>query len=69
MTEAEWQKSDNPREMVAALRGKVSDRKLRLFGYLCCRRVVEFIMDPQLWAGIEVINAYADGSISRADLV
>jgi hypothetical protein len=39
MTEAEWAVCQNPDKMLEYLRGRVSDRKLRLFGCGCCRRV------------------------------
>src|SRR5215468_2890854 len=37
MTEAEWAASDNAQMILGLLRGKASDRKLRLFACACCR--------------------------------
>jgi hypothetical protein len=46
MDEAEWLACDEPRELLAALRGKASDRKLRLFACACCRRVWHLMQGP-----------------------
>ena len=39
MTEAQWLAIENPTFMLEHIRQQVSDRKLRLFGCACCRRV------------------------------
>ena len=38
MTADEWLTSADPRRMLAFLRERVSERKLRLFACACCRR-------------------------------
>ncbi len=64
MTESEWLASTDPRPMLECLRGKVSDRKLRLFAAACCRTVWGFMPDDPARNAIELAERAAEG---RAD--
>jgi hypothetical protein len=65
MTEAEWLSCQRPLEMLSALRGKVSDRKLRLFAVACCRRATP-LLPPELRQALRVAELFADGQASDA---
>jgi hypothetical protein len=45
MNEAQWLPGTSPVGMLQSLRGKISDRKLRLFACACCRRVWDLLPD------------------------
>jgi hypothetical protein len=67
MTEAEWLACADPRPMLDYLRGKVSDRKLRLFAAAGFRRLVSLLPDPRQRRGIEVLEQLADGAVTRSE--
>ena len=60
MTEAEWHSAD-PQRMLASLRGRAGERKLRLFCVSCCRRIWHLISDERARQAVEVAERYADG--------
>jgi hypothetical protein len=68
MTEAEWAGCAEPGPMLAFLRGRVSDRKLRLFACACCRTVQGFIPVGPCRAAVEVALRYADGRATADEL-
>jgi hypothetical protein len=49
MTDAEWLECIDPQKMLDFLRGKASERKLRLFACACCRRIWRLFGDD-IWA-------------------
>ena len=68
MTETEWMTCTNPELMVAFLRGKVSDRKLRLFAIACCRNIWDLVDDERSRLAVETSERYVEGLVGRAEL-
>src|SRR5205807_2568333 len=55
MNEEEWVASTEPNDMVFhLLRGKASERKLRLFACACCRRIWHRLSDERSRKAVEV---------------
>jgi hypothetical protein len=67
MTEAEWLACKDPAPMLEFLRGKASDRKLRLFAVACCRRVWRWMSDQRTRTGVQTAEKFADGSVGSAE--
>ena len=63
MTEAEWLPHSRTRAapLLEYLGGKPGDRKLRLFGVACCRRMGEMIGDGRGHHALAASEQYADG--------
>jgi hypothetical protein len=68
MTEQEWLSSGNPRSMLDFLRGRGSQRKLRLFAVGYSRRFREKIAYEPIRLALDVPERYADGLATRAEL-
>jgi hypothetical protein len=49
--------------MLEFLRGKASDRKLRLVACACCRRVLPLLPDLACWIALAAAEDYADGAL------
>jgi hypothetical protein len=68
MTEEEWLTCADLTPMLEFLRGKASDRKLRLFAVACCRGTWETLYPADSRWAVEVAERYADGQVSQAKL-
>jgi len=68
MTETEWLACTNPKPMLAYIRGKATERKLRLFDVACCRRIWHLIQDEDSRKAIDVFEKYADGKADEVEL-
>jgi hypothetical protein len=68
MTEADWLACTDPDAMLAFLRGQASDRKLRLFGVACCRRIWDWF-EGRGRGSVEAIERYADGQAGDSEWV
>ena len=68
MTEAEWLACTEPTPMLDFLRGKASDRKLRLFAVACCRSIWNLLREKNHRKAVEVAERYADGQATPLQL-
>lgn len=64
MTETDWNTADDHAAMLAFLRGKTSDRKLRLFAVRCCQSACSLLQSRIYRDAIEVSEQFADGLAS-----
>ena len=69
MTEAEYFGFHEPGPMLEFLKGKVSERKLRLFACACCRRIQHLFVDERSLNAVRVGELYADDLTDRFELV
>lgn len=69
MNEAEWLACESPSRLFAQLKGRASDRKLRLFICACCRRARHLLPDETSRAAIELGEQLADGESVENELV
>jgi hypothetical protein len=69
ITEADWLSFTQPITMLDLLRGKASDRKLRLFAIGCCRRIWPHIVDERSRRAVELSALDVDGLVSAEERV
>jgi hypothetical protein len=69
MTEQEWLACADPEKMLGFLRGKASDRKLRLFAVACCRELdPESVASEPARIAVEVAERFADRQAAEGEL-
>jgi hypothetical protein len=68
MTEQEWLVCTDPQKMLEFLRGRSSERKLRLFAVACCRWVDGLVAEVRGQNAVEAAERYADGGVTSEDL-
>jgi hypothetical protein len=72
MTEAEWLTCEDPLRMLGFVRGdkrnSLPERRSRLFGVACCRRLLHLIVDSRSLKALEVTEQYADHRATSDEL-
>jgi hypothetical protein len=68
VNETEWQSSVDLDAMLDHIRGRITDRKLRLFACACVRQGWELLAGESGRAAVEAAEAFADGGLTRARL-
>ena len=67
MTEADWLTCNDPTAMLEFLERRATDRKLRLFGVACCRRVWNLMTDSGWRNGVEAAERFAEGLLAEEE--
>lgn len=68
MTEAEWLRCNDPQVLLAFLKGRLSQRKLRLFVLNCCRGLGHLFADKPYRQSVEVAERFVDGLATAVEL-
>jgi hypothetical protein len=68
VTKAEWLACTDSTPMIAFQKGKISDRKLRLFIVACARCLWNLIPEGELRASVELGERQADGLASEEEV-
>jgi hypothetical protein len=71
LTEKEWLECSDPKPMLDFLRGKASERMLRLFAVACCHPLLEKVRIPELPLAkmVETAERFADDLIPASEFV
>jgi hypothetical protein len=64
MTADEWMACTRPEPMLRLMKGKATNRKLRLFAVACCRHIDHLIQDQRSRMAVDASEQFADGLIS-----
>lgn len=68
MTEAEWKLSTDLKRMIEFIAFRLTERKVRLFGYACCRRVSHLLADPRCRETADTIFRWVEGACPQPDI-
>lgn len=69
MTGAEWLKARSFLKLWQGRRWpRAAERKMRLFGCACCRRLGELLSDPRSHQALDTAEKFADGEVGKAAL-
>ncbi|MGE3806573.1 MAG: hypothetical protein AB7K24_18050 [Gemmataceae bacterium] len=68
MTEEQWLASSDSGPMLTFLRGKISERKLRLFAAACCRDAWHLLCDQRSRQALELAEHVADKKAFKKEL-
>jgi hypothetical protein len=68
MDQQGWLESAEAWPMLEFLRGRVSERRLRLFACACLRRVWDVLTEEDSRKAVEIVERYADGEIRKEEL-
>jgi hypothetical protein len=66
--EQEWLACTDARPMLEFLRGRASDRKLRLFAVGCCRPIHHLMPDDRCLLAVDFAERFADGMATEQEL-
>jgi hypothetical protein len=61
MKPSTWATCTRPARLLEYLRGRASDRKLRLFACACARSVLRLVADEESRSAVSVAERHADG--------
>src|SRR5262245_47291867 len=68
MDEEDWLDCNDPRDMLAGVRSRASERQLRLFAVACCRSVGPAKPWPEWTHAVDSAEQFADGLIDPSAL-